>query len=208
MLKRSTPLRRKTADTLTVPVWKPRACKVCRERFTPTRQMQPVCSPPKPCSFEYGLKAASKSADARVRAEKREHRQKLESIKPLSYWEKKAEAAVNRYVRLRDASKGCVSCDLPATWDGQWHASHFRSVGAATAVRFNLWNINKACSVCNHHKSGNLAEYEPRLRALRGDEKVDWLRTQNQIVKYSREYLERLQKVFNKKARRQEKRNG
>ena len=115
---------------------------------------------------------------------------------------------MNRYVRLRDAGAGCISCHLPATWGGQWHASHFRSVGAASAVRFNLWNIHKACSPCNAHKGGNIHEYRPRLIAKIGAEKVDWLMCQNGRADYPVEYLKRLKAVFAKKARRLEKRHG
>lgn len=164
------------------------------------------------CSAECGSKIAlaklAKKRAGQQKAERKADKAKLEKLKPLSYWEKKAEAAVNWYVRERDAKDGCISCHLMANWGGQWHASHYRSVGAASAVRYNLWNINKACSGCNKWKSGNLAEYEPRIRAKWGNERVDWLKTQNQVVRYSRGYLERLARVFNKKARRQERRNA
>jgi hypothetical protein len=135
-------------------------------------------------------------------------REKLEKLKTRTQWAAEAQKEVNRYVRLRDVHLGCVSCDKPANWDGQWHASHFRSVGAASAVRFNLWNIHKSCSVCNNWKSGNLSDFEPRLREKIGDQKVDWLRTQNQRAHYSIEYLKRLKYVMRKKANRQEERNG
>jgi len=137
-----------------------------------------------------------------------ETRARRMALKSRAEHAREAQAAINRYCRLRDAACGCVSCDKPASWDGQWHGSHFRSVGAASAVRFNLWNIHKACSICNNWKSGNLSEYEPRLRARIGDEKVDWLRTQNQHVHYSVEYLQRLKRIFTKKANRLEKRNA
>jgi hypothetical protein len=130
---------------------------------------------------------------------------KREKLKTRAEWAREAQAAVNKYVRMRDYHLGCVSCDKPASWPGQWHASHFRSVGAASAVRFSLWNIHKSCSICNNWKSGNLSDYEPRLREKIGGSKVDWLRTQNQCVSYSIEYLKRLKSVFNKKARRLEK---
>lgn len=182
---------------------KTRACKNCRQPFVKMSGWQKYCR-----SVECAIAAAEEAKAKREKAEAREHRKKLADSKPVSHWEKKAEEAVNKYVRLRDFRDGCISCHLPANWDGQWHASHYRSVGAASAVRFNLWNINKACSVCNKWKSGNLAEYEPRIRAKWGNERVDWLKAQNQIVRYSVDYLKRLQRVFNKKARRQEKRNG
>ena len=113
-----------------------------------------------------------------------------------------AQEWVNRYVRLRDREKGCCSCDRLATWGGQWHASHFRSRGAASAIRYNLWNIRKSCSICNNWKSGNATDYETRLRAEIGNEKVDWLKTQTQTRKYSLEYLERLTRIFKRKIKK------
>lgn len=206
-MKRSGFLTRSNGSArLEVPVLRPKRCKVCPETFKPANSMQLVCSPT--CGLSYAQALRVKKTKKQEQEERRADRAKLEALKPLSYWEKKAEAAVNWYVRERDAKDGCISCHLPASWDGQWHASHYRSVGAASAVRFNLWNINKACSVCNNWKSGNLAEYEPRIRIKWGNERIDWLKTQNQVVRYSREYLERLARVFNKKARRQERRNS
>ena len=167
-------------------------CKVCGASFTKLRHMQSVCS----------LKCAKALPKIARKAEKEQLRQRKEKAKPRSKWLAEAQAAFNKYVRLRDKDLPCVSCGRPATWDGQWHASHFRSVGAASAVRFHLWNVHKACSICNNHKSGNLSEYEPRLREKIGGDKVDWLRTQNQRVRYSVEYLARLKAVFNRKANR------
>jgi hypothetical protein len=118
-----------------------------------------------------------------------------------------AEKATNRCVRARDFFKGCVSCEKGAHWDGVWHASHFKSVGSNSKLRYNLWNIHKGCNECNIHHSGNIAEYEKRLVARIGPERVEWLKCQNGTVKYTAEYLERLTRVMNKKALRQEKRN-
>ena len=172
-------------------------CRHCRSEFTPVRPMQKACSPT--CALEL-------ARAVRLKAERKEDRVKREKMKRRSDWLAECQAVVNKYVRLRDAHLGCVSCDRPASWDGQWNASHFRSVGAASAVRFHLWNIHKACSICNNHKSGNLSEYEPRLREKQGDAKVDWLRTQNQRADYPVEYLKRLKAVFSRKVRRLEKR--
>ena len=179
-------------------------CKVCKEPFTPHKPMAKVCS--LECAKSLAISDRLKREKVESLKERKADRVKKESLKSRAQWAKEAQTAVNRYVRLRDAHLGCVSCDKPATWQGQWHASHFRSTGAASAVRFNLWNISKSCSICNNWKSGNLSEYEPRLRAKIGDEKVDWLRAQNQLVTYSIEYLERLKGIFAKRARRLEAR--
>ena len=179
-------------------------CKVCKTDFNPMRPMQKVCSPL--CALEVSRQATEKKKAKEAQEDRKKTREKLDAIKPRKDWADEAQVIINKYVRLRDAHLGCVSCDKPASWDGQWHASHFRSRGAASAIRFNLWNIHKSCSICNNWRSGNLSEYEPRLRNKIGNQKVDWLRTQNQPSSYSIEYLKRLKAVFSKKIKRIERR--
>jgi Bacteriophage Lambda NinG protein len=185
---------------------KAKTCKICKAKFVPRRPMQSCCGYPMPCEATKADQLAAKSAARRAKTQRGETKQRLEAIKPRQKWLKEAEAAINKYVRLRDLQLGCVSCDKTAHWDGQWHASHFRSVGASSATRFHLWNIHKACSICNNWKSGNLSEYEPRLRAKIGDAKVDWLRTQTHTVVYSIEYLKRLKLIFQRKVKNLESR--
>lgn len=185
---------------------KPRKCKACREVFQPARPMQHACSPA--CALVLAKAARAKAVKAQQAKERRALRERKERLKTRQDWLREAQASVNKYVRLRDAHLGCVSCDRPASWDGQWHASHLRSVGAASAVRFHLWNIHKACSICNNHLSGNLAHYRPRLIDRIGAARVEWLERQTQLVRYDATYLKRLKRVFNKKALRLEKRNA
>ena len=137
-------------------------------------------------------------------ADRRVTKEKLSALEPLAKLEKRAETQVNAYVRARDHYKrlGCVSCDKPWDWVGRWNASHFRSVGAASGLRYHLWNIQSACWVCNQIFSGRIADYEPVLVQRIGQERVDWLKAQNKPVRYSREYLERLRAIFAKKTRR------
>lgn len=188
-------------------------CKVaaCKAPFQKQRPFQTWCSPE--CGLvlatiarEKAVANAQREERKRVRAERADTKAKLIALKKPSYFADLAQDEVNRYVRLRDHARGCISCHLPSTWPGQWHASHLRSRGAASAVRFNLWNLAKACGSCNHHKGGNIAAFEPAQRARIGDAKVDWLYTQNQIVRYEIDYLKRMARVFRKKANRMEKR--
>lgn len=129
-------------------------------------------------------------------------------MKTRPEWLAECQAIANKYARIRDAKDGCISCDKPASWGGQWHGSHFRSVGAASAVRLNLWNIHKACSVCNHHLSGNVAAYRPRLVEKIGAVRVEWLEAQNQLVRYDVDYLKKYKRVMGKRLRRMEKSNA
>lgn len=178
---------------------KTRKCKECRSEFQPSRIGQKVCSPA--CAQRLAEKH-------REKVTRKETRSKLLALKPLSHFEKIAERAVNRYVRLRDRNEGCCSCDKTATWGGQWHASHLKSVGANSALRFNLWNINKSCSICNNHRSGNIAEYRKWYSERFGQDRLDWLDNQPKTKRYTREYLIRLAKVFNKRCRMIEKREA
>lgn len=177
-------------------------CKVCKSPYTKRNSWQTICE-----SVDCVVAIAVKNQAVRKKAERKETKEKLLAIKPRSKYMQEAQAIANKYARVRDVADGCISCDKPASWDGQWHGSHFRSVGAASATRFNLLNIHKACSICNNWKSGNLSEYEPRLRLKIGNDKVDWLRSQNQIIKYDTEYLEKYKRIIGKRLRRMVKLN-
>lgn len=181
-------------------------CRVCRQPFEPRQPMQAVCGVA--CAKELAASIRGKAEKQAAIKQRKADRERKERLKSLSQLAKEAEREVNRYVRARDFKEGCISCDKPPTWQGQWHASHFRSVGSAKQLRFNLWNINKSCSVCNNWKSGNIGEYAPRLLQKIGPEKYQFLVAQNGCRKYNREYLERLKRVFSRKARRQEIRNA
>ena len=185
---------------------KPKTCKnpACRASFVPQRLGQAVCSPK--CGLAIKDVNQAKARKSLAQVERREIKVRKEKLKSRADHAKEAQAVINRYVRLRDAHLGCISCDKPATWGGQWHCSHFRSVGAAAHLRFNLWNMNKSCSQCNAHLSGNIMVYRPRLVEKIGAEKVAWLERNQDLVRHEIPYLKRLKSVFTKKAKRLEKR--
>ena len=97
---------------------------------------------------------------------------------------KRAQIAFNAYIRKRDEFLSCISCDKPSNWQGQWHCSHYKTVGSRGDIRFNEDNAHKGCSVCNNHLSGNIGEYTPRLIVKIGQDRVDALEVV-QIRKYS-----------------------
>ena len=171
-------------------------CRACRRRFVRMQPMQLACS------LECAIVLAGRVRVEKVKIERQGDRAKRLALKSMTWWATRAEVQVNRYVRLRDAGLGCISCDKPASWPGQWHASHYRSVGAAPGLRYHLWNINKACSPCNKWLSGNLAAYTPALIERIGQGRVDWLKAQNQPARRDREYLDRLWRIFKRRAER------
>lgn len=147
----------------------------------------------------------AKRVKAQQKAERDNIRERKQALKRIPELEEECRKIVQKIARIRDRNDGCISCELPANCDGQWHGSHFRSHGAASAVQFNLWNIHKACWICNKLYSGRIDQYEPKLVAKIGQEKVDWLKSQNQIVRHSREYLAKFKRVMGKRLRRMER---
>jgi len=181
-------------------------CRHCKEYFNASDGIKvPLgffCS--RDHAAKHGLEKAQK---ARQKQNKKELTEYRERTKTLSQRLNELQALVNKYVRLRDANDGCISCDKPSTWHGQWHGSHFYPRGRAAAVRFNLWNIHKSCSVCNAHLSGNLTNYKPRLIEKIGQERFDKLEAMHRdVVTYDPEYIERAKKVVRKAIRRLERR--
>ena len=187
-----------------------RTCRVCRNNFQPVRCLQQTCS--FDCEVKLGLIHAERSKAKREKAERIAEIASTKilrlKLKTKSEWMREAQSAINSYVRVRDSELGCISCDKPSSWNGQWHASHFKSTGANSFLRFNLWNIHKACSVCNNHLSGNIGEYSKRLPEKIGNERFEYLDTAPKIGKYSVEYLKRLRDIFRKKTRMLMKRRG
>ena len=114
-----------------------RKCKVCGTVFEKQRPLQFVCSPA--CGIEYRRAQFRKAAVKAEREAKREERaktaairHKLETIPELT---KKAQAAFNRYIRLRDRGKPCISCGAP--WKENFQACHYVPAGRSNKLRFD-----------------------------------------------------------------------
>jgi hypothetical protein len=139
-------------------------CKGCGDKFTPSRPLQIACSVS--CAYTVARENGTKKR-------RKEYREAKERIKTHAEWLKEAQAAVNKYVRARDEGKPCISCGRHH--QGQYHAGHYRSVGANPELRFELLNIHKQCSACNNYLSGNIAAYRSGLIHRIGMDAVVWL---------------------------------
>lgn len=179
---------------------KTRKCVICRSDFEPRSMTHKTCQ--LDCALILVERNNSKKASASMKIERKHDKERKEANKSRNDWAKEAEVIVNKYVRLRDAHLSCISCDKDRYWDGQWHASHYKSVGSNSALRYNLFNIHKSCSQCNYRKGGNISEYRPRLIDKIGIDRIEWLENHPRSRDYSIEYLKRLKTVFLKKIKR------
>lgn len=200
-----------------------RKCKVCGEKFTPQYDNIRWCCPAHGAIYAPELRAKEKiKAEAkRIKAQKetekegRERRQKMrESFKTKSQWDKEAQSAFNRYIRTRDEGKECVSCGSPLMGKSNYltgsaiDASHYRSRGAASHLKFNVFNVHSACTRCNRQLSGNAVEYRIRLIERIGLERVERLESDNDPRRFDIPYLQRIKSIFTRKARALEKRRA
>jgi hypothetical protein len=161
---------------------KMKRCRVCREPFMPRLTTQPCCYKYE-CQVTYATAHALKSHEKRVKADRRETREKKQALKTRSQWMKEAQVEFNKYVRLRDAALPCISCGRFHT--GQWHAGHYRSVGSTPELRFCDENVWRQCAPCNNHLSGNIVNYRLELIRRIGVDKVEWLEGKHEPKHYT-----------------------
>ena len=174
--------------------------------------------------IERKKKKAKQSQVKKEKAIRDTYRGRKEAIKPKSKWLAEAQAVFNKYIRLRDYDHPCISCLKPREvieseqgWKtgGCWDAGHFMTRGAKGQLRFVLFNVHKQCKSCNggggrfSAKAATVdANYRINLIEKIGIDKVERLENNNDVdlKKGDVEYLKRVKRIFNKRARFYEKR--
>jgi hypothetical protein len=195
---RKTPLARtafKRAELPKEPKRRTRKCSVCKTPFQPRSMTHKACKPE--C-------AAAHIAAEKARKDKRERQEGLAKLKRRADYLKEAQAAWNKYVRLRDAGKPCCSCGaMPEQkYGGTMDCSHYRSRGSAPHLKFHLHNAAAACVKCNRFLGGNVAALRAGLIERIGLEKILAVEANNTPRKFDQAYLIRIKKIFAKKAKR------
>ncbi len=181
-----TPLQRKTPLTSGGP--RRKRCPVCRVMFTKTRDSQAVCGDIE-CAITYGKSEKGQASAKKALADvgRRDIKVRKEKLKSRADHLKDTQQAFNAWVRARDADLPCISCGRHH--DGQYHAGHYRTVGANPELRYEPLNAWKQCAPCNNHLSGNLINYRISLLQRIGEEKVTWLEGPHDAKKYTVEEL-------------------
>lgn len=147
-----------------------KTCKYCKERFEPIRSFQKNC-----------LKTECIEANNEVTREKKRkaNRKALKQFNDsdVAVLKRKAQEVFNRFIRLRDKDLPCISCghDFNGKNPRQRHAGHYKPQGGNSLLRYDERNCHAQCSICNNHKSGNLAAYRIALIEKIGLEVVEEL---------------------------------
>lgn len=173
---------------------KPKKCRVatCRALFMPSRMGQAVCS--HACALIDAPRHAPKARKALAEIGRKELRAAKVKIKTRAQHTKEAQAAFNAWIRERDIGLPCVSCGRHH--NGQWHAGHYRTVGANPELRFEPLNVWRQCAPCNNHKSGDIVNYRLELVRRIGVDKVDWLEGPHEPQRYTIEQLQAIKAKY------------
>lgn len=178
---------------------RPKKCSVssCKASFIPRESFQTWCSPD--CAVAIARDRQQRKRKALAQVERREIKVRKEKLKRRAGHLKDTQHAFNAWVRARDAALPCVSCGRHH--EGQYHAGHYRTVGANPELRFEPLNAWKQCAPCNNHLSGNLINYRISLLQRIGEEKVAWLEGPHEAKKYTVEELKAMTAEYRAKTR-------
>lgn len=130
--------------------------------------------------------------------ERAAHKEKKEAVKSLSTLRKEAQAAFNRFIRLRDEFLPCISCGR--LHKGQYHAGHYMATSVRPGLRFDEANVHKQCAPCNTHLHGNLLNYRKNLIVKIGLAEVERLEGPAEYKKFSREWLIQIKQEYSRLA--------
>lgn len=130
-------------------------CKNCKQEFTPFRStLQKYCMERPECVEVF-------VSESKAKQWKKKKSEMKKELMTLSDWLKLAQSVFNKFIRQRDSGQPCISCGKKI--NGVTHASHYKSQGGHSSVRFNENNVWSSCYKCNVELSGNLLNYRERL---------------------------------------------
>ena len=185
---------------------KRKRCKQCNKLFQPLRQMQPCCSPE--CAVKY-VKDKDNRKKVIEKAQKDDRKETKAKLRQLGRSDRSkalraAQKAFNAFIRERDKKLNCISCgnklQIFTGVKGQlFDCGHYRSTGSAPHLRFNEDNAHAQCVRCNRYLSGNVERYRDGLKVRIGQNKLDKLESNNQVLKYSVDELWDIEKKYKQK---------
>jgi hypothetical protein len=179
---------------------KAKKCKnpACGVNFKPS-----FSTAQKVCSWACGLAIKDvnqeKARKSLAQIERKEIKARKEKLKSRADHMRETQVVFNEWIRLRDAALPCVSCGRHH--EGQYHAGHYRTVGANPELRFEPLNVWKQCAPCNNHKSGDIVNYRIELVKRIGGDKVDWLEGPHEPKRYTIEELKTIKAEYRAKTR-------
>ena len=136
-------------------------CFNCKEEFTPFNTLQKFC-----LKLEC-IKVMVESQ--KLKEWNKKKKRMIEDLKTTSDYLKIAQQVFNKYIRKRDNGLNCISCNKPCKKE---NAGHYYSQGGHSNVRFSEDNCHLQCEHCNTYLSGNLLNYQLKIKERIGSQKL------------------------------------
>lgn len=167
------------------------------------------------CSLQHAVdygrakaqKAREKAQKAKEKAQAVEHKaQKVEfQANDIQHQHKLTQSTVNRLCLLLDQGKPCISCGRPDQGGRMRNASHFKSRGANSFLRYDLRGLHASCVPCNLYQSGNIEGYRSGLIERYGSAIVDYLDTAPRVKAWTAPELIQMRSEVSEEIRRLER---
>lgn len=154
-------------------------CVICKAPFVQGVSTHKVCSVE--CSIE-NVKQQKEYKEKIAKKEWNERKKKIkEELMTITDWLDKAQKEFNKYIRIRDRGKLCISCNNKPS---KSNAGHYFASNKFPNVRFDEYNVHLQCEYCNTHLHANLLSYQDNLIEKIGLEQYALLK-QRANVKHS-----------------------
>ena len=175
-----------------------RKCTSCKQRFS-----QSIKWIDTPAGWFHSFECAKAYSNKKTKVRKKEKFEKLkkEVTQDLKWWKAKAQATFNKYIRIRDKDKPCISCDAI---NYTMSAGHYKTVGGNSAsLRFHPMNCHGQCWYnCNKNKSGNCIEARKGIVSRYGVSVIDEIESYHPPKKYTIDNLRVIDKWYKRKIKR------
>lgn len=179
---------------------KKKKCKYCGVLFSPRTTIQRNCYESDCIKkfYEENKAKISKVTTKRKQAERKDLKEKMLTISQLK---QRARTPFQKWIRLRDKDKPCISC-----WSNsdKVDAGHFKKAEVYFGLTFDEDNVHSQCQKCNRYLGGNEANYRQGLVSRFGEKFVLDLEKradETRDYKHSREELEEIKNYYLKKLR-------
>jgi hypothetical protein len=177
---------------------KPKKCRYCKLEFMPYKSTQVVCGIQ--CSIKY---INAKTKEKALKDARKRKKEGLELLMTNSQWKQKFQVVFNKYIRIRDKYKGCVSCETSLI-NRKFDAGHYYPT-TYEGIRFDERNVHGQCVPCNRDKHSNTHEYRKRITNRITPEDLKWLdENRHRKLKLSTPEIKELIEEYKKKIKHHE----
>ena len=173
-------------------------CKNCKNKFEPRfSTLERFCWVPE-CKTIEALEKLAKIKRMQAKKERDDLRKRKQALETTQQKILKTQKIVNKYIRLRDQGKQCITCSKILT--GKFDAGHYYNANNHHAIRFDPVNINGQCVRCNRDLHGSLIQYRNSIKDRWGMSELIRLDSMAQeIRKWTKWELDNIAEQFKKR---------